>query len=144
MKSFKFVVSLRFRSQNADLSEFCKKLELTPNRIWLVGEPRTSPTGELLNGVNSDSYCTIRLDLENNETLPCMLFRNALGLMKYKEEFQKLRNGGGQIEYFIGWFSSENSGDTFDFKLLGLLGELGIDLAMDVYGDKRVNPEPDI
>ncbi|WP_256388442.1 hypothetical protein [Pandoraea sp. PE-S2R-1] len=39
------------------------------------------------------------------------------------------------MEFFIGWFSTGNTGETLDFELLKKLGELGIDLALDVYGE---------
>jgi hypothetical protein len=54
-------------------------------------------------------------------------------LEKHKALFDAFRLEGGEIEFFIGWFSDGNTGDTFSYKLLKKLGDLNIDLALDVY-----------
>ncbi|MBT1539272.1 hypothetical protein B7R78_0019905 [Ralstonia solanacearum] len=69
------------------------------------------------------------------EELHETLERVAVGLMQYKNVFQAIRRDGGRAEFFIGWYSTGNTGDTFDSELLKQIGELEIDLAFDVYGE---------
>ncbi|WFU09338.1 hypothetical protein QA646_00255 [Rhizobium sp. CB3090] len=45
-----------------------------------------------------------------------------------------LKESGGELELFIGWFIDGNGGDTFPPELLGQASRLGIALAFDVYG----------
>jgi len=54
---------------------------------------------------------------------------------KYKNVFKKVREGGGTVEFFVGWFIERNSGETFNQGVLKGLAELQIDLALDIYPD---------
>ncbi|SEA75069.1 hypothetical protein SAMN05216411_1274 [Nitrosospira multiformis] len=65
-----------------------------------------------------------------------MLVRVVDDLLQHKEIFRRIREDGGRAEFFIGWFSSGNTGDTFSHDLLRKMGELKIDLALDVYGSE--------
>lgn len=54
-------------------------------------------------------------------------------LAKSKGFLDSLSSTGGHLEYFIGWFSAENSGFVLEDALLRLLADLRIILAFDVY-----------
>jgi len=68
------------------------------------------------------------------EILQEFLHRTCDELLEHKALFRRVRDNGGHTDFFIGWFTSNNSGETFDSELLGKLVELGIDLDFDVYG----------
>ncbi len=40
---------------------------------------------------------------------------------------------------YIGWFTDFNSGEVLDWRLLQQCGDLGIDLALDVYGQREIS-----
>jgi hypothetical protein len=40
---------------------------------------------------------------------------------------------------YIGWFTDFNSGEVLDWRLLQQCGDLGIDLALDVYGHREIS-----
>ena len=142
MHAFQFSVSLRVFSQTVDPAEVCGQLALEPKWKHKIGEPRTNPKGIHLGGVYDCSYCSFSLIRQGDEELHEMLDRVVDGLLQHKDLFHRIRDGGGRIEFFIGWYSSGNTGDTFNNILLSKLGELGIDLALDVYGESRGHPEP--
>ncbi len=137
MHPCKYQASLRIRvwDPNINLSEVSDRLGLIPQRIWAIGELRTDPKGNSLPGTYDNSYCFFELTQQQDEDLPSMLTRISQYLMPHKNLFQHIKEAGGSIEFFIGWFSVGNTGEIFDSLLLRRLGELGIDLALDVYGE---------
>lgn len=135
MREFKYAVSLRFFSKTFDLADVCSQIKLIPKWLNKMGEPRVSPKGIPLGGVYDCSYCSVNLVPHEVEELHETLERFAVDFMQYKNLFQAIRRDGGRAEFFIGWYSTGNTGDTFDSELLKRLGELGVDLAFDVYGE---------
>jgi hypothetical protein len=51
------LVSLRFRHDFLDLSGYTKLFVFPVARVWRKGEQRTTPKGDLLEGIYEDSYC---------------------------------------------------------------------------------------
>ncbi len=135
MHTFRFAVSLRVYSQVVVPSEICAQLGLEPKWKHEIGEPRVSPKGAPLGGVYDHSYCSFSLVRQDDEELHEMLDRIADDLLQHKDLFCLVRDEGGRVEFFIGWYSTGNTGDTFSGTLLRKLGELQIDLALDVYGE---------
>ncbi|OYQ09036.1 hypothetical protein B7R77_18745 [Ralstonia solanacearum K60] len=135
MHKFKYAVSLRFFSKSADLAEVCSQLKLSPKWLNKIGEPRMSPKGTPLGGVYDCSYCSVIFKPHAEEELHETLERVVADLMRHKDIINAVRRDDGRAEFFIGWYSAGNTGDTFDSELLKKLGELEIDLAFDVYGE---------
>ncbi|MHA6824549.1 DUF4279 domain-containing protein [Ralstonia pseudosolanacearum] len=134
MSEFDFSVSLRIFTQTVEPDEICKMLGLEPKWKHRIGEPRVNPKGQILGGVYKKSYCSFRLARVNDEKLHEMLDRVLESLAKNKQLFHRIRDEGGQTEFFIGWYSSGNTADTFDYSLLEKISDLKIDLSLDVYG----------
>ncbi|MFC5475100.1 DUF4279 domain-containing protein [Paraherbaspirillum soli] len=135
MHSFHFVVSLRFFSQTIAPSEISVQLGLEPMWQHEIGEPRVSIKGAPLGGIYGSNYCSFRFKRQGSEELNEMLDRIVMNLLQHKIFFDRIREDSGRTEFFIGWYSTGNTGDTFSNSLLSKLGELKIDLALDVYGD---------
>lgn len=135
MHKVKHSVSLRFFSQTADLDDVCSRLGLTPKWLQKIGEPRISPKGLPLGGSYDRSYCSVKLEIHETDDVHQTLERAVLNLIHHKDVLHDVRRGGGRVEFFVGWHSVGNTGDTFDFDLLTKIGVLGIDLALDVYDE---------
>lgn len=135
MHTFRFAVSLRFFGDSADPAEISTQLGWKPKWNHKIGEPRINPKGVPLGGVYDSSYCSFNLTRLDKEELNETLGRVVQELLHYKELFHRIRADGGRSEFFIGWYSPGNTGDSFDYGLLGKLAELQIDLALDVYGE---------
>jgi hypothetical protein len=136
MTTFRYSVSLRVTTKTIDPDEICKTLGITPKIKHKIGEARKTPKGQSLEGVYERSYCLFDLISREGEELHEMLARIIDDLKQYMGLFHRIRESGGRVEFFVGWFSPSNSGDTFDHALLKTIGELHIDLSLDVYGDK--------
>jgi hypothetical protein len=135
MSQFNFSVSLRFTGPTINIAEISKLLGKTPALQQIVGMPRMNPNGMPLEGIYKTSHCSFSIDRIDNEELHKMLARLCAWLEPHTDLLRSLRSSGARIEFFIGWFSEFNSGDTFHYSLLRKIGELGIDLALDVYAE---------
>ena len=134
MNPFKFDVSLRFSGKAIDPAEMRARLGFEPEFQHKIGEQRTTPKGDILEGVYKTSYCCFSYTRRQNEELSEMLARIVESLAQHKDLFSRIRENDGRSEFFIGWYSSKNTGEIFDYELLGKISALGIDLALDVYG----------
>lgn len=135
MNPFEFIVSLRTFSIDVDTTEICARLGLTPKWMQRIGEPRINPKGLVLGGIYDRSYCSFPIPSETDEELDALLERVTQDLLEHRDLFLRIRAGGGRSDFFIGWYSCGNTGSTFSSSLLKRLGDLEIDLALDVYGE---------
>jgi hypothetical protein len=90
----------------------------------------------------TSTYWSALLSAEEGVALSRSLRRVCDQLKHHADFLSGIRRTGGRVELFVGWFSGFNSGDVFDHQLLRDLGRLGIDLALDVYGEVAP-PGPD-
>ncbi len=58
-------ISFRVTHPSKDLSTVGPKLGIKPFRLWKVGDPRSTPKGDKLEGLYANSYICIRLQLED-------------------------------------------------------------------------------
>jgi hypothetical protein len=124
-------ISLRFQHPADNVVEFCKGLGFTPERGWLVGEPRQTPRGAALSGVYLNSYCTCSLPIDHATHLEDGL-RVAAGLLRpWLEQLVKFSEDGGKVSFFISLEKDVFEGAALDSKLLADLGSLRISLDID-------------
>ncbi|MBD8900356.1 DUF4279 domain-containing protein [Rhodanobacter sp. DHG33] len=134
MNTFKFRTSLRFFGKSFDPHELSTQLGIKATYEHKMGERRTTPKGAILNSVYDESYCLFDIASHPKDGLHEVLDRTTNSLFCHKDLFNSIRRCGDRIEIFVGWFSSGNSGEVLPYDLMAKLGELGIDLALDVYG----------
>jgi hypothetical protein len=126
-------VSLRIRHPALKAIEICDELDLVPHVKWSIGEQRKTPKGRKLKGIYDETYCTFKIEHEEDEFISTLLSRMNKTLKKKMPFLSNLISTGGSIEYFIGWYLDENAGDIFDSDLLKELSDLGISLSFDLY-----------
>lgn len=136
MQSFKYKVSFRVHHPSMDPDQISSKLGLEPQYKWAVGAARKTPKGTPLKGVYEASYCAFRLNPAKNVELVDFLKKFNKSLYKHKTFLRSIRSTGGRLEYFVGWFSNKDSGESFDLELLEQLVELGVDLSLAVYSQE--------
>jgi hypothetical protein len=115
-----------------------RKLGLQPSRKWMAGEPRSTPKGNKLKGINKETYWTAELHREKSllsqkMALEVFLTEQLARLKKVEKYFRHIRKTGGRIEFFVGLFSEKNMGAEVPSSLLATMGKLGIDLSLDIY-----------
>jgi hypothetical protein len=114
------------------------KLGIQPFREWMAGEPRLTPKGETLKGINRESYWVAELHREKSLlsrkiALEDFLAEQLARFKKMEKYFRHIRKTGGRVEFFVGLFCDKNMGAEFPFSLLATMGKLGIELSLDIY-----------
>lgn len=134
MNPFKFDVSFRIRHPDLDPKQICSTLGMDAKYKWKAGAQRKTPKGDLLEGVYTETYCSF--EIEHNESIGLveLLRLSNQKLQPHKEFLELIRSTGGDLEYFIGWYSSGNSGEEFTWDLITDLADLQIGLSFDFYG----------
>ena len=112
---------------------------MEPTHHWNVGEPRLRPDGSEIVGSSLETYWSCRVVSDPNDAsfdLPQALESWTSQLEKHRDFLREFALKGGDIEFFIGWFVGQRSGgDVLNSELLKRLGDLGINLSLDVYRD---------
>ena len=112
-------------------------MRMQPRFHWTAGEPSVSPKGTPLGGVREQTYWSSGNLHSESVELTDALEANLSSLESHKDFLREFVATGGEIEYFIGWFTTDTScGETLDWELLQRLAALRINLALDVYGNK--------
>jgi hypothetical protein len=135
---YTYNLTLCIKHPDADLTDVPVRLGLPARRLWKKGDPRTAPNGRVQGGIYKNSLCAIQLGQRHERSLPAGL-KFALGtLLPCKEYLAELVANGAELQFFIGWFSDANSGDTLDWEILRDMAALKISLDLDFYGPDPV------
>jgi hypothetical protein len=137
MHPYTYKVSLRISHPTMDPRAITDTLNLQPRTVHRVGELRTTPTGTLLEGRYDRSYWSSPFTPPDDSDVGEFLGRTVESLRQHRSFFRHIRDTGGDVELFIGLFADGvNIGATLAHDLLAALGELGIDLGLDIYDYK--------
>src|SRR6266700_3873268 len=130
LKPYRFKLSLRLRHPKINHDAISKALGLIPRRSWTVGAPRMNPDGRQLEGVNECTYWSCRIENERSDDLVETLEASIRALEARKDFLREFSATGGEIEYFVGWFTTETSGgERLESELLARLADLHISLS---------------
>jgi hypothetical protein len=138
MYPYKYSVSIRISHPTINPDTLTKKLGLQPSRSWMAGAQRSTPKGNILKGINKNTYWTAVLHREKNlssrkRPLENFLSEQLARLKKVEKYLKYIRKTGGRIEFFVGLFCDKNMGAEIPSSLLAAMGKLGIDLSLDIY-----------
>jgi hypothetical protein len=129
-------VALRLFHPTMRASEITMRLGLRPHVAWTAGEdaPTHTTDGEMI--PRRSTYWTRPLRTGRGQELPAALAGSARDLRRHRRWLKKFHETGGRVEYFIfiGLKRRDNFGVTLTRALFEELNELGIDLALDLYG----------
>jgi hypothetical protein len=131
----KVSISIRISHPTWPAENITRLLTDKPEISRTVGEPRTTPKGQPLEGINRETHWIKSFDYSGesvSKAIAAATNRYAL----FKDAFHEIRETGGGVEFFIGWFFERNGGDVIPADLLRQVGDLGIDLSFDVYGSE--------
>jgi hypothetical protein len=116
-----------------------KAFRLKPSHALKAGEPRRTPKGTSLKGINRNTYWFKRLVAKRHastskRSLEAFLASTLARLSRHAMLFRRLRRSGGRAEIFIGLFcESSNHGVELPPTLLAALGKVGLSLSFDIY-----------
>lgn len=130
-KSARFKISLRVWHPEIQSDAISRGLGLLPKVSYTAGDKRVTPKGAPLAGFRGETYWTH--ECSAGASFEVAVEEVTAQLVGKAEFLRHLKETGGRLEYFIGWFSDSNSGFVLDHDLLKKLADLNINLAFDVY-----------
>jgi hypothetical protein len=135
MNSYRYKISLRVRHPSMDPAEITSVLRFAPSRSWRAHERRSTPSGESLEGVSSETYWTARVMAAEwpGKDLAVAIAEVLDQLESSRGFLAKIRSERGTVELFVGWFLNGQTGEAFDYELLARLADFKISLSLDVY-----------
>lgn len=139
MAGYRYAISLRAWHPSWRPERVTEALQVAPSRSLAAGEPRATPRGEPLEGVNAESFWTARLadGGSDDQSLDGALEAVVDDLAERSDFLADFAESGGRLELFIGWFfDASNSGDVLGHRLLAKAAALRLDLSFDVYLDE--------
>ncbi len=136
MNEYTYDLSFRIKHPYFDPEDICLTLGMDAKHKWKKGEQRRTVSGDVLKGTYHETYCCFELEAGNDSLVKALQNMNSklqlCGLF-----LREIRETGGGMEYFIGMYFERNTGEVFDCALMGELSELGISLALDLYGESN-------
>ena len=120
---------------------FSNALGLEPDYTDTAGERRIRK-GKQLDYIADNTYWSHRYDLNgNSQDLEEAILEKANSLMKYKDLFAEICNGGGRVELFVGLMPEAfNCGFELSPDLQQLCSDLKLGLSFDIYAYQQEEP----
>jgi len=126
-------VCLRFYHPTQNLDFLTSTFELPYLNSWVAGTPRKTPKGEPLPGIYRESIWTSEQEYSIKEGFAGALMQCIKQLIQYKNIVEDIIQSGGKSSICIALTGAKNNGGTIKFETLKILGELGVDLDIEVF-----------
>jgi hypothetical protein len=138
MSEYEFTISLRLRHPAIDPSKITRTLSIEPQHTWKAGDPRRDPAGGALEGVHRESYWMGRLMEEpqlssTRLSVESELLQILAHLRRSYDFLEQLHAEGGVAELHVSLYAREDFRLELSAHSLGLLGRLGLAVALDVH-----------
>ncbi len=147
MSQYEFTISLRMRHPRIDPATITHTLGIQPQHTWQAGTPRLGPAGESLEGLYRESYWMARL-MENPQlssaqvSVEGVLLETLAHLRRSQSFLERLQAEGGIAELYVSLFARTDFTLELSASTLGLLGRLGLAVALDIHPQPSQTPEP--
>ena len=138
MSEYEFTLSLRLRHPAIDPSNITRTLGIEPQHTWKAGDRRLDPGGGTLEGTYRESYWMGRLMDEpqlssERISVESVLLQHLAHLRRAHDFLQQLHAEGGVAELHVSLYAREAFRLELSEESLGLLGRLGLAIALDVH-----------
>jgi Domain of unknown function (DUF4279) len=137
MSDYEFTMSLSIRHPHVEPAEVTRVLGIEPQHSWKAGERRRDPAGGTLEGSYRESYWMGRLMTQpalasDHVRVESEVLRTLAQLRKSFGFLETLKSEGGAAELLVSIFAREEFRLEFVPESLGLLGRLGLTVAIEV------------
>jgi hypothetical protein len=137
MSDYEFTMSLRIRHPHAEPGEITRNLGIEPQHSWRAGDQRHDSAGNALIGAHRETYWMSRLmtapQLASSQVgVESEVQRTLAQLRKSFGYLETLKQEGAVGELHISIFAREEFQLEFPPECLGLLGRLGLAMALEV------------
>jgi len=138
MSDYEFTITLRIRHPDIDPARITDRLGIEPQAVWRKGDARLGADGKPLQGTHRESYWTGRLMptpqlSAEYSSVEAELHKILNQLRKSQEFFLELRSDGAICELHVSLFARQEFRVDLSSSSLGLLGRLGLAVALEVH-----------
>jgi hypothetical protein len=145
MAPYRYAISLRITHPSIDPAEITVELGEDPSNWQKAGSPSPHSERESARHCQPDDTFWVGFSSEGESQdhdlqagLQALLSR----LQSHRGFFHRLREDGGEAEFFVGWFLGKQGGEILSHELMAQLADLKIDLSFDLYlGEDDTSPE---
>ena len=143
MQNYTFTMSLRIWHPGMDPAEITAALGLQPVRTMRAGERRMTPKGQLLDGLNAESYwCADPFQrgewLSSDDTIEDLVAETLGWVEPHRAFLLRVRDEGGRMILWVSSYSPRNYTFELPPELLVRCGSLGLGFVHDVYPAARL------
>ena len=147
MSEYEFTISLRIRHPSIEPRTITQTLGIEPQHTWKAGDPRRTPAGEAREGAYRESYWMGRLmpepELSSGRlSVESVLLQTLAHLRRSHAFLQQLNGDGGVAELHLSLFVRENFRLDLTPETLGLLGRLGLSVALEIHPHSPHGADP--
>lgn len=136
--AYAVAMSLRIWHPSILSGEMTKAIGLSPSLCNDVGAGRRTPTGQVLDGVYTETYWLYKFGFPTEPEIEDCITK-ALSMLSPKRDFlNRICSTGGRCELFIGMFLERNTGIELDRDLIRQVAEVGLALSFDVFVPDKV------
>jgi len=128
-----FTISLRVVHPAEAHQVIAQSLGLEPEFAYTAGEPRATPKGHVLEGVNKSSYCCFTLLAKQPGDFIEGIKQILPLLVPHRGYLRKITSEGGRAELFAGVFVEETTGFTLGVGEMSALADLSLELSVEFY-----------
>lgn len=133
-RKYRYKASLRISHPSLSPEEITSSIRLEPSRSWIIGQPRATPTGAPLSGVNKNNFWTHSFAVPDDGALEEFILCVLDEPTGRSQALRMIADTGGKNELFIGLFMETSNVELyFNPKLHSRCGQLGIALYLDIY-----------
>jgi hypothetical protein len=145
MHTYEYIISFGLKHPTSELKDAYEALAkipgIFPGRLVTVGEQRSTPRGDILEGNYSESRCGFGFTKEwqrsDSEDLPVALERAIEMLSPHKDVLKSVVETGGVLDFFVGLGIAANSGFILEPALMNKLADMSIKLSFDLYPPRK-------
>lgn len=143
MSDYEYMMSLSIRHPRIDPAEITLALRIEPQHTWRAGDLRRDSAGTELAGTHRESYWMGRLmtkpELARDRVgIESEILRTLGTLRRSFDLLERLKEEGGSAELHISLYAREEFRLELLPESLGLLGRLGLAIALEV------KPKPEV
>jgi hypothetical protein len=130
VQTLKSSLAFRIRHPSLPARAIVDRLRLEPSVHWNAGEPRKTPSGRVLGGVNKTTYVCFIVHVPDDSPEE-VIRRHLAKLHKHQRFFASVVRAGGTVEYYLTCRSSGAVGVVFKPEFLLELARMHIQLGID-------------
>lgn len=132
LNEFSYCASLHISHPTLDPAEITTHIGIEPVRTSRVGQARRSNP----NRVHDRSNWSCRLPVNDGDEIPTFLEQIVALLSQHRAFLERVSDGGGEIECFIGIFPDRLCDQCYSHELLASIAALRINLRFDYYASE--------